>query len=150
MGKAKKSWLVQHLDGVRQGGNPGAYWVHINALRGGLGNTKGASADPLFHAKDGTPSVTRAESNGNVKAHWHSVFNMDSSPDLATLHAVPQRPVRSDLDGLPTDAEIIKTTRKAKKDRSPGDNKIPAELWCALVGTNKELETEEGQEVFDI
>ena len=75
---------------------------------------------------------------------------MDSSPDLATLHAVPQRPVRSDLEGLPTDAEIIKTTRKAKKDRSPGDNKIPAELWCALVGTNKELETAEGAEAFDI
>jgi hypothetical protein len=141
-----------HLFNVILEGGSLLCWTHINTLRGGLGNTKGASADPLFHAKDGTPSVTRAESNSNVKAHWHSeaVFNMDSSPDLATLHTVPQRPVRSDLDGLPTDAEIIKTTRKAKKDRSPGDNKIPAELWCALVGTNKELETEEGQEVFDI
>ena len=61
-----------------------------------------------------------------------------------------QRPVREELSDPPLDEEIIQATRKAKRGKSPGLNSIPAEFWQALVGSDEELQTDEGQAAFSI
>ena len=41
-------------------------------------------------------------------------------------------------------------TNKAKSKKSPGDKNIPAEFWKALAGSDKDLQSEEGQQSFGV
>jgi len=124
--------------------------LSIIAFLGGLGNARGAGTDPFFSAPDGTPTTTRMGSNAAMKVHRQHFFNMPTSAQDSTLDEVRQRPERTELGDKPDDKEIIRFTRKAKYKKSPGDNNIPAEFWKVLVGSDKDLQSEEGQQSFGV
>jgi len=140
--RAKDRHLLEHFEGLRPGVHSGQYWEIVNKLHGGLGNTRGAGTGPFFSAPDGTPTTTRVGSNAAMKEHWQHLFNMPTSAQESTLDEVRQRPERAELGDKPDDKEIIRFIRKAKSKKSPGDNNIPAEFWKALVGSDKDLQSE--------
>ena len=134
--------VVEHFEGLRPRAHPGQYWEIVNKLRGGLQNTRGAGTDSFFGTPDGTPTTTRVGSNTAIKEHWQHLFNMPTSAQDSTMDEVRQRPERAELGDKPDDKEIIRFIRKAKSKKSPGDNNIPAEFWKALVGSDKDLQSE--------
>ena len=84
-----------------------------------------------------------------MKEHWQHLFTMSTAQDF-TLDEVRQRPERTELGDKPDDKEIIRFIRKAKSKKSPGDNNIPAKFWKALVRSDKDLQSEEGQQSFGV
>jgi len=89
-------------------------------------------------------------SSAVMKEHWQHLFNMPTSAQDSTLDELRQRPERTKLGDKPDDKETIRFTRKAKSKKSPGDNNMPAEFWKALVGSDKDLQSEEGQQSFRV
>ena len=148
--RCKRQWLQVQFEGIKPGATPAFYWRHVNRLRGGLGSARDAGSDPLFHTADGEPTTTRLESNEAKAQHWHNVFNRPAQADWSVLEGLRQRPVRDEFSDPPSDEEIIQAIRRAKRGKSPGLNGIPAEFWQALVGTDAELRTAEGQAAFSI
>ncbi len=62
-----------------------------------------------------------------------TLFLAYSRPAPSKCWNVKQRPIIEALGRLPTDKEIVECTRKAKKGKAPGDNRIPEEFWQALL-----------------
>jgi hypothetical protein len=137
--KAKHNWQAHRYDGVSPGQPPGAIWKNIKDLRAGLSALKSADHAPWFKNKAGVKSKTNEQNNAAMKEHWGNLFNLPSTIDEKVLDKVRQRPVIVEMGALPSDKEIIKYTRKAKKDRAAGDNGIPIEFWQALL-PDKDLE----------
>ena len=56
---------------------------------------------------------------------------MSLDPEL--LSKIEQRPIRFEMDDLPTLDEMHKALKSAKKDKAIGDSKTPVELWQILA-----------------
>jgi hypothetical protein len=134
---AKSRWLEVHASNARLR-HPAAAWRHIKALRKGFQSSSAAHATPLFRAPDGSATEHRQASDDAAAQHWQSLFNKDSSACPRALEELRQRDTAPDLAALPTDDEIIKFTRRAKKGKAPGPNKVPAELWQLLIPSHRE------------
>ena len=148
--KCKREWLTLHFEGIAPGAPPGFYWSHIKSLRAGFGSTRDAGTDPFFLDCHGTPTLNRLDSDHAMRQHWYSLYNQHPQVTSDTLHDIRQRPLRPELAALPSDAEIVAATRRARPKKAPGPNEIPVEFWKALVGSDAELLTPEGQAAFAI
>ena len=115
-----------------------------------LSSTRDAGTDPFFLDCHGTPTLNRLDSDHAMRQHWYSLYNQHPQVTLDTLHDVRQRPQRPELAAPPSDDEIVAATRRARPKKAPGPNEIPVEFWKALVGSDAELLTPEGQAAFAV
>jgi hypothetical protein len=129
--KAKFNWLATRYEGL--GRFPCNYWDHIADLKKGLTAWKDEDKIPLFKNKGGTKCKTLEQNKKVLVDHWKNVFNLPCIVDPDVLERVKQRPIIEALGRLPTDKEIVECTRKAKKGKAPGDNRIRVEFWQALL-----------------
>ena len=135
--RAKHDWRAHRFDGLREGQNPGTYWESVKELRKGLATMKAANSGQWFKDKAGVKSKTVEDNNRALKEHWEGVFNLPVSVDARVLDRVKQRPIIDALSALPSDKEIMRCTRNAKKGKAPGDNGIPIEFWQAFLPEKK-------------
>jgi exonuclease III len=137
--KAKHKWQAHRYDGLSDCRNPGSYWLHIKDLKDGLSSLKSDDNIPWFKNKAGVKSKTQMQNNAALKEHWTNLFNLPSTVDKTVMDKVRQRAIVVELGELPSDKEIINSTRKAKKGKAAGENKICIEFWQALL-PDKSLE----------
>ncbi len=94
-----------------------------------------------FKNSEGKLCDSAAENAKALETHFEKVYNILSDVDGTVIDELRQRPVRNDLDCVPSDEEMSMALQKAKKNKSSGlgDSQIPVEFWQALEGN---VETE--------
>ena len=63
------------------------------------------------------------------KEHFETVLNQSSSFDMNVLSEIPQWPLASRLEEVPTRAEIQKAINQMSNGKAPGTDGIPAEVF---------------------
>ena len=57
-----------------------------------------------------------------LETHFEKVYNTQSDVDETVIDGLRQRPVRTDVECVPTDEEISKALQIAKKNKATGDS----------------------------
>ena len=126
--KAKDAWLAGVVSDLERRDNPKGYWEGVSKIRGGLrGHVKGHTVQ-RFRNSEGKLCDSAAENAKALETHFEKVYNILSGVDGIVIDEIRQRPVKNELDCVPTDAEISKALQKAKKNKASGDSQIPVEF----------------------
>ena len=78
---------------------------------------------------DGVTLTDRTKILERWKEHFETVLNQSSSFDMNVLSEIPQWPLASRLDEVPTRAEIQKAINQMSNGKAPGTDGIPAEVF---------------------
>ena len=78
--------------------------------------------------EDGTPCNTPQEEQQRWNRHFSKLLNVQSQFDKYELDKVEQRPLRSEMDDLPTREELEKAVGKLKNGKAGGNSKILPEM----------------------
>ena len=78
---------------------------------------------------DGVTLTDRMKILERWKEHFETVLNQSSSFDINVLSEIPQWPLASRLDEVPTRAEIQKAINQISNGRAAGTDGIPAEVF---------------------
>ena len=78
---------------------------------------------------DGVTLTDRTEILERWKEHFETVLNQSSSFDMNVLSEIPQWPLASRLDEVPTRAEIQKAINQMSNGKAPSTDGIPTEVF---------------------
>ena len=106
-------------------------WKTLKEIKCGLSKTRPAVSQ-MMTKKDGSKCSTPEENAEVFRIHFKELFEREPSydPDVALM--VPQHPVWTDLDEIPSDKEIKEACEKLK-DNAPGDSGLLPQFWKALA-----------------
>jgi len=138
--QAKDKWLSGALSDLKGKDNPRGYWEGVSKIKGGFSGHVKKHTVQRFRNSEGKLCTSTAENSETLKTHFEKVYNIRPDTDDSVIDELRQRPLRANLDCVPSDEEISKALQQAKKDKATGDSQIPVEFWQALEG-NVETET---------
>jgi len=138
--QAKDKWLSGALSDLKGKDNPRGYWEGVSKIKGGFSGHVKKHTVQRFRNSEGKLYTSTAENSKTLKTHFEKVYNIRPDTDDSVIDELRQRPLRANLDCVPSDEEISKALQQAKKDKATGDSQIPVEFWQALEG-NVETET---------
>ena len=85
---------------------PRGYWEGVSKIRGGLRGQVKKHTVQRFRNSEGKLCDSAAENAKALETHFEKVYNIQSGVDGTVIDEVRQRPVRNDLDCVPSDEEI--------------------------------------------
>ena len=66
---------------------------------------------------------------GRWSEHFQKLLNVPGNIDQEALDNIPQRIIKTSLDGIPTIDEMASAIAGLKDGKAPGGDGIPAEVW---------------------
>ncbi|MDE0908581.1 MAG: reverse transcriptase family protein [SAR324 cluster bacterium] len=136
--KAKELWLEERVDAINTsaayggGIDPRVVWNMVKELKAGSSTWKRAATVRLKKA-DGTWCEGPVENAERFREHFSKVLNIESEFDDSVLNLVEQRPIREDLDEVPSVEEVAKAAAKMRSQKAAGDSKVPAEYLKVMM-----------------
>ena len=126
--KMQDSWLSAKADEIQSFADRNDMKNFYSSLKEIYGPTSSGSF-PLLSA-DGTALITEKDKILERWAeHFHGVLNRPSSINDAAIARLPQVPVDTSLDDVPTHEEVQKAIRLLSSGKAPGLDSIPAEIY---------------------
>ena len=118
----KKAEEIQHFADIKDSKR---FYDSIKALHG----PQVATSCPLLNA-DGTQLLTEKKHILDRWAeHFDKVLNRPAEINNEAIAQLPQVPMNTDLDQVPTESEIRKAIRQLSRGKAPGSDAIPAEVY---------------------
>jgi len=115
-----------------KGNSKNAWKAATDLLAGFTGHHKKATSGHL-RKDDGSLTSTDEEKNEvNAGYFGKEIFGRESEYEQEAVDNIDQRETRDDLGHCPTFEEFIQALERAKKDKSPGPNGIPIEMYQGL------------------
>ena len=102
--------------------------MFFSAIQEVYGPTKPRTT-PLLSADGSTLLKENSSINARWREHFSTLLNRPSTVDPTVLDQIPQKPMITSLDLLPTIDKLSKAIRQTSSGKFPGMDGIPAEIF---------------------
>jgi exonuclease III len=138
--RARKTWysnltdIICNKDGAKDF-TAAECWEAIRLLE--RGDKSSTPHRPMqFRKSDGSMSASMDDNREVLESFLDKQFNRTVEFDQNIIDNIKLRPLRAELDKMPTDKELRKAVTKLKNGKACGDDGIPAEYYKALETDN--------------
>eukprot|EP00745_Piridium_sociabile_P007473 TRINITY_DN1490_c1_g1_i7.p1 TRINITY_DN1490_c1_g1~~TRINITY_DN1490_c1_g1_i7.p1 ORF type:complete len:702 (-),score=160.58 TRINITY_DN1490_c1_g1_i7:112-2217(-) len=122
-------WLSNKAEEIQSFADRNDSKNFYSALKAIYGPTSSGSS-PLRSADGGTLITDKEKILERWAEHFDGVLNRPSAINDEAIARLPQVPINTTLDDLPTDAEVAKAIRGLSNGKAPGADAIPAEMYA--------------------
>ena len=124
----KEHWWSTKAKEIQAAADSHNLKAFYDGLNGIFGPSK-SKTSPI-ESKDGQTVFTEEPDILNRWAeHFKGVFNQDSNVDWSVLNSIPQQETKKELSRVPCFSEVQKAIKQLCKNKAPGDDGIPGEIF---------------------
>ena len=128
---SKNRWIESHCNILNKHSGTKGAWDALKTIKKGLSMTKPTAMRKMKKA-DGSICSNAKENASVFRDHFEKLYDKQPTFDPTVLDTLPQTPVHTGYDHLPSDEEIVKATSKLKNS-APGESGISSYEWKSLL-----------------